>query len=155
MCKLPHNCTHFTCQPSNAQNSPSQASAVHEPRTSRFSNWIQKRQRNQKSNCQHLLDHRKSKRIPKNIYFCFIDYTKAFVWITTNCGMFLKRWEYQTTLPASRETCMQEKKRELEPDMEQKTGSKLGKEYIKAVYCHSAYFTYKICRLHHMKCQAG
>ena len=65
-------------------------------------------------NCQHLLDHRKSKRIPKNIYFCFIDYTKAFVWITTNCGMFLKRWEYQTTLPASRETCMQEKKRELE-----------------------------------------
>ena len=37
---------------------------------------------------------------------------------------------------------MQEKKQELEPDMEQKTGSKLGKEYIKAVYCHSAYFTY-------------
>ena len=37
---------------------------------------------------------------------------------------------------------MQEKKQELEPDMEQKTGSKLGKEYIKAVYCHSAYLTY-------------
>ena len=37
----------------------------------------------------------------KNIYFCFIDYAKAFVWITTNCGKILKRWEYQTTWPAS------------------------------------------------------
>ena len=37
----------------------------------------------------------------KKIYFCFIDYTKAFVWITTNCGKFLERWEYQTTLSAS------------------------------------------------------
>ena len=37
----------------------------------------------------------------KNIYFCFSDYAKAFVWITTNCGEFLKRQEYQTTLPAS------------------------------------------------------
>ena len=36
-----------------------------------------------------------------NIYFCFVDYAKAFVWITANYGKFLKRWEYQTTLPAS------------------------------------------------------
>ena len=48
----------------------------------------------------------------------------------------------QTTLPASWETCMQVKKQPLEPDMEQPTGSKLGREYIKAVYCHSAYLTY-------------
>ena len=41
------------------------------------------------------------------------------VWITANCGKFLRMWEYQTTLPASRETCMQVKKQELEPDMEQ------------------------------------
>ena len=47
-------------------------------------------------------------------------------WITTNCGKFLKRWEYQTTLPASCETCMQVKKQQLKPDMEQQTGSKLG-----------------------------
>ena len=46
------------------------------------------------------------------------------VWITINCGKFLKRWEYQTTLPASLETCMQVKKQQLEPDMEQQTGSK-------------------------------
>ena len=51
-------------------------------------------------------------------------------------GKFLKRWEYQTSLPAFWEICMQVKKQHLEPDMEQQTGSKLGKEYVKAVYCH-------------------
>ena len=45
-------------------------------------------------------------------------------------------------LPASWEICLQVKKQHLEPDMEQQTGSKLGKEYIKAVYCHPAYLTY-------------
>ena len=75
----------------------------------------------------------KSREFQKNIYFWFIHYTKAFVWITTSCGKFLKRWEYQTTLPASCETCMQVKKQQLELDMEQQTGSKLRKEYIKAV----------------------
>ena len=64
------------------------------------------------------------------------------VWITTNCGKFFKRWKYQTTLPASWETCIQVKKQQLEPDMEQRTSSKLGKEYIKAVYCHPAYLIY-------------
>ena len=65
MLKLLHNCTHFTCQQGNAQNSPSQASIVREPRTSRCSSWIYKRQRNQRLNCQHPLNHRKSRRIPK------------------------------------------------------------------------------------------
>ena len=64
------------------------------------------------------------------------------VLITTNCGKFWKRWEYQTTWPASWEICMQVKKQQLELDMEQHTGSKQEKEYIKAVYCHSAYLTY-------------
>ena len=63
------------------------------------------------------------------------------VWITTNCGKFLKRWEYQTTLPVSWETCTWVKKQQLEPDMEQQTGSKLGKDYIKDVYCHPAYLS--------------
>ena len=48
---------------------------------------------------------------------------------------------YQTTWPASWEICMQVKKQQSELDMEQQTGSKLGKEYIKAVYCHLAYLT--------------
>ena len=64
------------------------------------------------------------------------------MWITTNCGKFLKRWEYQTTLPVSWDFCVQVKKQQLELDMEQQTGSKLGKEYVKAVYCHPAYLTY-------------
>ena len=81
----------------------------------------------------------KAREFQKNIYFCFIDYAKAFVWITTNCGKFLKRWEYQTTLPASWEICMLVKKWQVELDMEQWTDSKLGKEYIKAAYCHPAY----------------
>ena len=46
------------------------------------------------------------------------------VWITINCGKFWKRWEYQTTWPASWETCMQVRKQQLELDMEQQTGSK-------------------------------
>ena len=64
------------------------------------------------------------------------------VWITKNCGKFLKRSEYQTTLPASWKSRMQVKKQQLELDMEQWTGSKSGKEYVKAIYCHPAYFTY-------------
>ena len=64
------------------------------------------------------------------------------VWVTTNRGKFLKRWEYQTTWPASWEICMQVKKQQVELDMEQQTGSKLGKEYVKAVCCHPAYLTY-------------
>ena len=63
------------------------------------------------------------------------------VWITTNCGKFFMRPEYQTTWPVSWEICMQVKKQQLELDMEQ-TGFKLGNEYFKAVYCHPAYLTY-------------
>ena len=54
-------------------------------------------------------------------------------------GKFLKRWEYQTALPTSWEICMQVKKQQLEPDMEQWTGLKLGKEYDKVVCCHPAF----------------
>ena len=60
------------------------------------------------------------------------------VWITKNCGKILKRWEYHTTLNASWEICMQVKKQQLELDTEQQTGSKSGKEYVKAVSCHPA-----------------
>ena len=64
------------------------------------------------------------------------------VWITTNCGKFLKRWEYQTTLPACCKTFMQVKKQQLEPDMEQQIGFKSGKEYLKVVYYHPTYLNY-------------
>ena len=78
----------------------------------------------------------KGREFQKNIYFCFIDYAKAF-----DCGKFWKRWEYQTTWPAPWETYMQVRKQQLELGMEQQTGSKLEKEYVKAVYCHPAYLT--------------
>ena len=79
---------------------------------------------------------KKQKSSRKNIYFCFALLTTPkplTVWITTNCGKFWKRWEYQATWPASWETCMQVKKQQLELDMGQQSGSKSGNEYIKAV----------------------
>ena len=72
--------------------------------------------------------------------FCFIDYAKAFECVDHNkLWKVLKEMEYQTTWPAYWETCMQVKMQQLEPDIKQQTGSKLGKEYIKAVYCHTAF----------------
>ena len=82
----------------------------------------------------------KTREFQKNI--CFIDYTKTFDLVETNCWKFLKRWKYQTTLPVSWETYMQVKKQQLGLDMEQRTGSKLRKKLIKAVYCHFGYLTY-------------
>ena len=55
----------------------------------------------------------KPRKFQKNIYFCFTDYTKAFVWIATNYGKLLKRGEYQIILPVSWETYMQVKKQQL------------------------------------------
>ena len=61
----------------------------------------------------------KAREFQKNIYFYFIDYTKAFDYVVhTNCGKFLKRWEYQTTWLASWEIGMQVKKQQLKLDME-------------------------------------
>ena len=80
------------------------------------------------------------------------------MWITTNYGKFLKIWEYQTylsgntTLLVSWETYMQVKKQQLEPYMEERTGSKLGKEYNKTVYCHLAYLTYMQSTSYEMPC---
>ena len=67
---------------------------------------------------------KKAREFQKNSYFYFIDYAKAFVWITINCGKFWKRWEYKTTWSASWEIYIQVKKQQLELDMEQQTGSK-------------------------------
>ena len=67
----------------------------------------------------------KARELKKNIYFCFIDYAKAVDYMDHNkLWKILKRWEYQTTWPASWEICMQVRKQQLELDMEQQTGSK-------------------------------
>ena len=78
--------------------------------------------RDQIANIHWIIE--KAREVQKNIYFCFIDYTKAFDCVNYNCGKFFKRWEYQTTWSASWETYMQVKKQQLELDMEQQTGSK-------------------------------
>ena len=84
----------------------------------------------------------RSRKFQKNIYFCFIDYVKAF-----DCVDHNKLWKIlqEMGIPdhwlASWEICVQVRKQQLELDMEQQSRSKLGKEYVKAVYCHPAYLT--------------
>ena len=86
---------------------------------------------------------KKAREFQKNIYFCFIDCAKAFDCVDHNkLWKFWKRLDYHTTWPVSWESCMQVRKKLLELDMEQQTGSKLGKEYVKAVYCHPACLNY-------------
>ena len=72
------------------------------------------------------------------------------VWIIRNYGKLLKRWEYQTILPVSWETCMWVKKQQLEPCMEQLTGSGLRKAYDRAVCCHPVNLTYMLSTLREM-----
>ena len=79
--------------------------------------------RDQIANIRWIIE--KAREFQKTIYFCFTDYGKPLnVWITTNCGKFWKRREYQTTWPASWEIYMHVRKQQLELDMEQQTGSK-------------------------------
>ena len=122
MLKLPHNCTHLThwlkilqarlqqyvnCELPDVQTGFRKGRGT----TDQIGNicWISKKQKSsRKTSTSALLT------IPKPLT----------VWITTNCGKFLKRWEYQIPLPAFWEICMQVKKQQLELDMEQRTGSK-------------------------------
>ena len=79
----------------------------------------------------------------KNIYFCFVDYAKAFDSVDYNkLRKVLKEKGIHDHLTCFLRICMQVKKQQLELDMEQQSGSKSGKEYIKSVYCHPAYLTY-------------
>ena len=103
--------------------------------------------RDQIANIHWIIE--KAREFQKNIYFCFIDYAKAFDCVDHDkLWKILMRWEYQTTWPASWEICMQIRTQQLELDMEQHTGTKLGKEYIK-LYMAPAYLIY---RQSHAKC---
>ena len=87
--------------------------------------------------------YREIKRISENHPASLTMLKPLIVWITTKCGKFFKRWEYQTTLTCLlRNLYAGQEATDLELDVEQQTGSKSGKEYIKAVYCHPAYLTY-------------
>ena len=86
--------------------------------------------RDQTANIHWIME--KAREFQKNIYFCFMLYAKAFDYVDHNkLRKFFKKWEYQTTWPASWEICMQVKKQQLELDVKKQTGSKSGKEYVK------------------------
>ena len=116
MLKLPHNYTHLTREQSNAQNSP---------------NWLQqyvnrelpdvqagfrkgRGTRDQIANIRWIMEKARELQKKKSTYTLLTMPKPLTVWITTNCGKFIKRWEYQTTWPASWEICMQVKKQQLE-----------------------------------------
>ena len=125
MLRLPHNCVHFTCQQNMFKilqarlqqymnwELPDAQAGIRKSRGTRYQiasiHWINKKQENS----------------TKISTFASLTTLKPLTaWITTNWGKFVKIWEYQTTLLASWVTCMQDKKKELELDMEQQTGSK-------------------------------
>ena len=137
MLKLPHNCTHLVSHASKVMLKILQA------RLQQYVNhelpdvqagfrkvwWT----RDQIASSCWIIE--KAREFQKNIYFCFIDYTKAFDCMDHKKLENSERDGNLTTLPASWEIFLQVKKQQLEPDMEQWTGSKLRKEYVKAVYC--------------------
>ena len=151
MFKLPYNCTCLTHQQSNAQILQARLQQYVNQELPDVQAGFRKGRGTKVQIANILWMIEKAREFQKNI--CFIDYAKAF-----DCVDHSKLWKilwemgYQTTSPASFITCLNIKKQQFEPDMEQQTGSKLGKEYIKAVYCHPAYLT---CRVHHAKCWAG
>ena len=123
---LKHNCTHLTCQQSNAQNSPRQISTVCEPWTSRCSSWkAEKAEEPEVKLPTSVGSSKKQESSRKTSISALLTMPKPLtLWITMNCGKFWKRWEFQTTWPASWETYMQVRKQQLELAMEQQTSSK-------------------------------
>ena len=126
MLKLLHKCTLLTHKKGNAQNSPSHASVILQLWTFWCSSWFPRRHRNQRSSYQDLQDHQKTKNKKQNPANSRKSSTSALltmpkpltVWITINYGQFSKRWNYQTTWPASWEICMHTRK-QVEQEMEQ------------------------------------
>ena len=97
MFKLLHNCPHFTYQQGNAQNLQARLQQyVNQELPDVQAGFREDRgTRDQIAHIHWIIE--KAREYHGNIYLCFIDYTKVFVWITTNCGKFFKRWEYQST----------------------------------------------------------
>ena len=125
---------------------------VHEKRMSRGTGWIRKDRgtRDQIAHICWIIE--KTREFQKNIYFCFIDYAKAFDCVDDN-----KLWKIlQEMGMPDHLTCFLRNlfagQEVTELDMEQQTGSRLGKEYVKAVYCHLPYLTYMQSTSREMLC---
>ena len=104
-------------------------------------NWVCKRQMNQRSNCQHLLDHEKGREFQKKSISASLTSLKPLtVWITTNWKILKEIGIPDHLTCLLRNLYAEQEATEL--DMKQLICSKLEKEYIKDVYCHPAYLTY-------------
>ena len=127
---------------SKDQNPSNQASTVRDCELPNVQAGFRKGRgtRDQIANMPWIIE--KAREFQKNISFALLPTPKPLtVQITTNCGKFFKRWKYRPPyLPPEKPVC-KVKKQQLEPDMEHWTGSKLGKEHLKAVYGHLAYLT--------------
>ena len=141
MFKLPHNCTHLTQQQSNAQKvSKPGFNSTWTVNFQMFKLDLEKAEEPEIKLPTSVGPLKKQESSRKTSISALLTMPKPLtVWITIHCGKFWKRWEYQTTWPASWEICMQVKKQQL--DIEQQTGSKFGKEYIKAVYIYVTLLT--------------
>ena len=125
MFKLPHNCTHLTCLQTNAQTSPSQASQYVNREFQMLQLDLEKAKEPEIKLPTSVGSSKKQESSRKTSTSALLTTPKPLtVWITTNCGKFWKRWEYQTTIAASWEICMQVRKQQWELDMEQQTGFK-------------------------------
>ena len=97
--KLPHNCIHLTCYQSNAKSSPTRLQQYMNCELSDVQAGFQEKADESEIKWSTSVGLLKNKRVPgKHLFFCLIDYTKAFDCVDhRNSGKFLKRWEYQTT----------------------------------------------------------
>ena len=142
MLKLPHNCTHLTSQQSNAQNSPSQDSTNvnHELPDAQAGFRKGKGTRDQIANIFWIIE--KAREFQKNIYFCFIDYAKAF-----DCVDHNKRWKILREMGIPDHLICLLRNLYTGQEATVRTGNRttdwfqIGKEYVQAVYCHPAYLT--------------
>ena len=141
MLKLPHNCTHLTCQQSNAQNSTSEAPTNVNQELADVQAGFRKARgtRDQIANICWII--KKAREFQKNIYLCFIDYAKAFDCVDHNKLWKILRDGHTRPPDLPLEKPLEVRKQQLELDMEQQTGSKQEKEYVKAVYYHPVYLT--------------
>ena len=97
--------------------------------------------RDQIANISWIIE--KAREFQKNIYFCFIDYAKAFYFLLCGSQLWitLQEMEIPDHLTCLLRNLYAGQEATVQTDMEQRTGSKLGKEYVKAVYCHPVYLT--------------
>ena len=142
MYKLSHNCTHLTCQKVVLKILQVKLQQYVNGELPDVQAGFRKGRgtRDQIANICWIIE--RAWEFQNNICFCFIDYASAFDCVDHKIWHILKETGIPDHLPTSWEICMQVKRQQLEVNMDQWTGSKLGKEYVKAIYCHPAYLTY-------------